>query len=126
MSSGLRYHNDSMYCAHKNYPFGTKLKVTNIKTGKEIVVKVTDRGPYGRGRIIDLSYGAAKELGILTAGVAMVTVAPYVEEKGVPYKSDDYVFEFPEIDYEITEGEDGVVPEWTGYNGGQQKKDTIK
>mgnify|MGYP000982628883 FL=1 len=53
-SSGERLHHDSMTCAHRTYPFGTKLKVTNPSTGKIVFVRVTDRGPYGRGRIIDL------------------------------------------------------------------------
>ena len=73
-SNGERLHHDSLTCAHKTHPFGTLLKVTNPSNGKEVVVRVTDRGPFKRGRIIDLSWGAAKELGMLTQGVAMVKV----------------------------------------------------
>ena len=63
-SSGERLHHDSLTCAHRTYPFGTLLRVTNENNGKEVIVRVTDRGPRGRGRIIDLSYGAARQLGI--------------------------------------------------------------
>jgi rare lipoprotein A len=91
MSSGLRYHNDSMFCAHKKHPFGTLLKVVNQRTGRSVVVKVTDRGPFGRGRIVDLSWRAAKELGMLADGVINVDV--YVFKPGmevdVPYPSAD-------------------------------------
>ncbi len=61
-------------CAHKTLPFGTRLKVTNQKNGKSTIVTVTDRGPYAKGRIIDLSKAAAMELDMVAAGVASVTV----------------------------------------------------
>lgn len=51
-SSGERVHHDSLTCAHRTYPFGTKLKVTNPANGKSVIVKVTDRGPFARGRIM--------------------------------------------------------------------------
>lgn len=73
-SSGERLYHDSLTCAHRTYPFGTLLRVTNENNGKEVIVRVTDRGPRGRGRIIDLSYGAARQLGILSQGVAVVRV----------------------------------------------------
>lgn len=100
MSSGLRYHRDSMYCAHRSYPFGTLLKVTNLKNNKSVVVKVMDRGPYGRGRIVDLSYAAAKELDMVRFGVVAVAVTPYKGERGVPYRPEDNEEELPEIDFE--------------------------
>lgn len=109
MSDGTKYHKDSLTCAHRRYPLGTMLKVTNIKNGKSVVVKVTDR--CGRRRIIDLSYAAAKALGIITQGVAMVTVEKYVEKRTVPFKQDD-VIEIPELDFEITEGDRGYIPAW--------------
>ena len=59
---------------HGNYPFGTPLKVTNVKNGKWTVVKVVDRGPHVRGRIIDLSYAAAKDIDMVRAGTATVEV----------------------------------------------------
>ena len=74
MSDGTRYHRDSLTCAHKDYPLGTILKVRNVNNDKEVYVKVTDRGPYGRGKIIDLSYAAAREIGIISQGIASVEV----------------------------------------------------
>lgn len=85
-ASGERLHHDSLTCAHRTYPFGTKLKVTNLSNGKSVIVRVTDRGPFARGRIIDLSYGAARELGMLSQGVAMVEVQRY-DETMVPYRN---------------------------------------
>lgn len=73
-ANGERIHHDSMTCAHKSYKFGTFLKVTNTETGKTVVVRVNDRGPYIRGRIVDLSYGAAERLGILGQGTAHVRI----------------------------------------------------
>lgn len=112
-SSGERLHHDSLTCAHRTYPFGTMLKVTDPSTGKSVVVRVTDRGPFGRGRIIDLSWRAAKELGILTRGVAMVEVER-VNETIVPFKpSTDNTL--PELDFESTDDDsnaDGLHPAW--------------
>lgn len=76
-SNGERYHNDSLTCAHKTYPFGTMLLVINPKNNCSVVVKVTDRGPHTRNRMIDLSYKAASELGIINAGIAKVEVSVY-------------------------------------------------
>ena len=69
-ASGERLHHDSLTCAHRTYPFGTQLKVTNPANNKTVIVRVTDRGPYVKGRIIDLSVRAAKELGIISQGIA--------------------------------------------------------
>lgn len=73
-SNGEKYDPNAFTCAHKKHPFGTKLRVCWPKTGKEVVVRVTDRGPFGKGFIVDLSYAAAKQLGILSAGIAHVEV----------------------------------------------------
>ena len=109
-SSGERLHHDSLTCAHRTYPFGTMLKVTNLKNGKSVVVRVTDRGPFARGRIIDLSWRAAKEIGILTQGVAMVTVER-ADAIVVPFKpSDDK--RLLEIDFEQTDLKQPVRPSW--------------
>lgn len=108
-SSGERLHHDSLTCAHKTYPFGTLLKVTNPNNGKEIVVRVTDRGPHRRGRIIDLSWGAAKQLGILNHGVAMVTVE-VVDKNKIPFRPEP--MEMPEIDFELTSGARYASAEW--------------
>lgn len=66
-----------MTCAHKTYPFGSRLLVVNPVNNKFVVVKVTDRGPHARNRIIDLSYRAARELGIINAGIAKVEVSVF-------------------------------------------------
>ena len=73
-SDGAKYHPDSLTCAHKTFPFGTLLHVLNPKNGHEVIVKVTDRGPHTRNRLIDLSYSAAERLDILRAGIAKVIV----------------------------------------------------
>ena len=77
MANGMRYHKDSMICAHRTHPFGTLLKVTNLKNNKIVIVKVTDRGPFSRGRVIDLSYGAAEKLGFVSSGLTKVKVEVY-------------------------------------------------
>jgi len=59
--------------AHRRLPFGTKLKVTNLRNGKSVVVRVNDRGPFVRGRILDLSLGAARVIGIAGRGVAKIS-----------------------------------------------------
>lgn len=71
-ASGEIFNQHAMTCAHKTLPFGTILEVTNKSNGKKVKVKVTDRGPYSGSRIIDLSYGAAKELNMISSGVANV------------------------------------------------------
>ena len=71
-ASGKTYRSDGMTAAHRTLPFGTKVLVTNLENGKSVVVTVTDRGPYRRERIVDLSKRAAKELGIVRQGVARV------------------------------------------------------
>lgn len=73
-SNGEVYDQNLLTCAHKSLPFNTKLIVTNPKNGKAVVVRVNDRGPFTRGRDIDLSYAAAQEIGIIRAGVAPVEV----------------------------------------------------
>jgi len=73
-SSGKIYHKDSLSCAHKKYPFGSKLRVTNLKNGKSVIVTVTDRGPHVKTRIIDLSGAAAKKIAMISDGVAKVSV----------------------------------------------------
>lgn len=75
-ASGERLHHDSMTCAHRTLPFGTWLVVTHEGNGRSVAVRVNDRGPYVGNRIVDLSWGAAKELNMLGQGVAMVTIQP--------------------------------------------------
>ena len=73
-SSGEVYDMYAMTAAHKTLPLPTDARVTNLSTGKSIVVRINDRGPFRKGRLIDLSYGAARELGFLTDGTALVEV----------------------------------------------------
>lgn len=78
-TSGERYNRFSYTCAHKTLPFGTRLRVTNVKNGKSVIVRVTDRGPFRHQRILDLSEAAAKPLGVVDCGAATVVaevVAP--------------------------------------------------
>ncbi len=74
-ADGSRYNMDEMTAAHKSLPFGTLVRVTNKRNGQSCVVRITDRGPYVHGRIIDLSRAAAKAIGMLGSGVAPVSVA---------------------------------------------------
>jgi rare lipoprotein A (peptidoglycan hydrolase) len=73
-ASGERYDKNALTCAHKTLPFDTILIVTNPKNGKSVTVRVNDRGPFTRGRDVDLSYAAAKEIGMIQAGVIPVEV----------------------------------------------------
>ncbi|WP_079568819.1 septal ring lytic transglycosylase RlpA family protein [Bradyrhizobium erythrophlei] len=65
---------NGLTAAHQTLPFGTMVLVTNHRNGKTVVVRIVDRGPYGRGRIIDLSRAAARELDMISAGTAMVSI----------------------------------------------------
>jgi len=60
--------------AHRKLPFGTLVRVTNLYNGKSVVVRINDRGPFKRKRIIDLSYAAAKKIGMIEAGVVKVRI----------------------------------------------------
>jgi len=71
-ASGERHHMTEMVAAHKTLPFGTKVKVTNLSNGKEVIVKINDRGPFVRGRVIDLSYGAFSQIESPGKGVTQV------------------------------------------------------
>src|SRR6266545_393673 len=73
-ASGERYDADAMTAAHKTLPLGTKVRVTAPSTRRTVVVRINDRGPYLRGRSIDLSRSAARALGITGGGVADVTI----------------------------------------------------
>ena len=109
-ASGERLHHDSLTCAHRSYPFGTMLKVYNPANGRSVVVRVTDRGPFVRGRIIDLSWRAAKELGIIAQGVAMVTVQK-ADMTIVPFRPEATI-ELPELELETNAGGPDIIPYW--------------
>ena len=70
-ASGARFNQNAMTCAHRSLPFGTKLRVTH--RGQGVVVTVNDRGPFIKGRVLDLSTGAARAVGLTGAGVGRVT-----------------------------------------------------
>ena len=72
-ANGERFNTHDLTAAHKTLPFGTQLRVTNERTGKSVVVRINDRGPYAHGRVIDLSKAAAQAVGI--EGVGQVTLA---------------------------------------------------
>lgn len=71
-ASGRTYRRNEMTAAHRTLPFGTRVRVTNLENGRTVVVTITDRGPHRKGRIIDLSKRAARELDIVRAGTARV------------------------------------------------------
>ena len=71
-SNGEKYDKDAYTCAHRKLPFGTLVRVTNPKNGKTAVVRVNDRGPYGKRAKIDLSKAAARDLGMLSIGILKV------------------------------------------------------
>jgi len=73
-ANGEIFNKYALTCAHKTLPFDTILRVTNPTNGKHVVVRVNDRGPFRRGRDLDLSYAAAKEIGMIRAGVIKVEV----------------------------------------------------
>jgi peptidoglycan lytic transglycosylase len=71
-ASGEKFDTNELTAAHPTLPFGTQLRVTNVKTGRSVTVRVNDRGPYVRGRVVDVSYAAAETLGMVGGGVAKV------------------------------------------------------
>lgn len=81
-ASGEVYDMFKKTAAHKTLPFGTYVKVVNLSNQKEVVVRINDRGPFAKGRIIDLSYTAAKEIGLVGPGVAKVKLIALGKEKG--------------------------------------------
>jgi rare lipoprotein A len=71
-ASGERFDTHELTAAHPSLPFGTRLRVTNVATGRSVTVRVNDRGPFVRGRVVDLSYAAAERLGMVGRGTAKV------------------------------------------------------
>lgn len=118
-ASGERLHHDSLTCAHRTYPFGTQLKVTNPANGKTVIVRVTDRGPYVKGRIIDLSVRAAREIGIISQGIAPVIVERY-NPSIIPFKPED-VIDLPELELSTNEGPT-TKPIWVELKEQQEQK----
>ncbi len=73
-ANGEKFSQNALTAAHKTLPLGTTVKVTNLENDKSVVVRINDRGPFVKGRIIDLSKGAAKEIGLIGTGTAHVEV----------------------------------------------------
>ena len=75
-ASGERFSREQLTAAHRSLPLGTKVKVTNLRTGQHVVVRINDRGPYGGGkhRLIDLSEAAAKRIGLTQRGMERVQI----------------------------------------------------
>jgi rare lipoprotein A len=73
-ANGERYDQNAFTAAHRTLPFGTKVKVTNVKNGRTVIVRINDRGPFGRGRVIDVSRAAARVLQMIDDGVVPVTL----------------------------------------------------
>ena len=71
-ASGEKFNTHELTAAHPTLPFGTRLRVTNVSTGRSVTVRVNDRGPYVPGRIVDVSYSAADALGMVGKGLANV------------------------------------------------------
>lgn len=74
-ASGERFDNDDFTAAHRTLPFGSRVRVTNLASGRSVVVRINDRGPFTRGRMIDVSRAAADELGLVARGHADVELA---------------------------------------------------
>jgi rare lipoprotein A len=75
-ASGEVFAQNKMTAAHRTLRFGTRVEVTHVKNGRSVEVRINDRGPYRRGRIIDVTRAAAAELGMKAAGLAMVKLRP--------------------------------------------------
>ena len=73
-TSGEITHPSALTAAHRTLPFGTNVLVTNVSNGKSVVVRITDRGPFSHGRIIDVSRAAARELDMIDSGTTLVSV----------------------------------------------------
>jgi len=71
-ANGERFNTYELTAAHPTLPFGTRLRVTNVATGRSVTVRINDRGPYVPGRIVDVSYSAAESLGMVGQGIAKV------------------------------------------------------
>jgi rare lipoprotein A len=85
-ANGEIFDMNAMTAAHRSLPFGTRLQVTNMKNGRSVVVRIQDRGPYIKGRVLDLSYGAARALDMVESGIVKVSYAE-VEAPPPPHEA---------------------------------------
>lgn len=105
-ASGLSYDMHTFTAAHRTLPIGTIVKVTDQNNGKSALVCVTDRGPFIKGRIIDVSYAAAKQLGLHKRGVGKVELEVVSDEHGETLKKDQAFF----VKYDSAAGNNKVGP----------------
>lgn len=77
-ASGERFNPHGLTGAHRSLPMGSRVRVTNLRNGRTVLVTITDRGPFRRRREIDLSYGAARQLGFVERGVERVMIEPVI------------------------------------------------
>jgi rare lipoprotein A len=82
-ASGEKYNMYSYTAAHRTLPFNTMVEVTNLQNGRSLIVRVNDRGPYAKGRIMDLSYLAAKKLGYINRGIAKLKIKALYRQKKI-------------------------------------------
>jgi rare lipoprotein A len=83
-ADGSAYDGNSMTAAHKTLPLGSTVRVTNLVNGESVMVRITDRGPFSHGRVLDLSEAAAKEIGLYRMGVAKVKIEAYANPTASP------------------------------------------
>jgi rare lipoprotein A len=81
-ADGERFNRHALTAAHRSLPFNSHVRVTNLRNGRSVVVRITDRGPFGRGRIIDLSEAAARELDMVDRGIAPVRLERVADVEG--------------------------------------------
>lgn len=112
MANGECYHKDSMTCAHLKFPFGTLLKVRNPLNDRTVIVRVTDRGPFSKRFVLDLSRAAARELDIIRAGYTMVEITPFHPNE-IPFRAEeDSLPEIPELNLQYTPAATYPDPAW--------------
>ena len=113
-ASGKIYDMYKYTCAHKSLPFGTMLKVTNKKNGKTVTVEVTDRGPYVKGRIIDLSVAAAKDLDMMKSGVVDIEAEIIKKDEVTDKPSARLILSEPELmkEFETHVPRPSVTTKW--------------
>ncbi|MBM3163705.1 MAG: septal ring lytic transglycosylase RlpA family protein [Chlorobi bacterium] len=84
-ANGERFNMNDLTAAHRSLPFGTLVRVTNLRNGRDVIVRINDRGPFIKGRVIDLSAEAAKAIGLLQSGTAQVRVEAIDKNASVAY-----------------------------------------
>jgi rare lipoprotein A len=87
-ASGERFNKNEMTAAHRTLPMGTLVRVTNTKNDRSVIVRINDRGPYRKGRVIDVSHAAATQLGMVRGGIVPVRLEVVAETRDVAHSSD--------------------------------------